>query len=186
MVKDPSLGVGCCMDLGHSVRMGEDIVKDIKNTRSGSTTSTSRMRARPRRRGQTWEMGRGVMGLQAHRGGSAQDQGTRARYRSSSRRTARTPIRALPSRSDTCAAYATQRNRPCRQSLSYGGRTRVRPPLFLGYDLLHALSAIRTAPKKILSFAVYLDNTGCRSAKPNPETAFPICHYTHLSLYLII
>ena len=30
MVKDPSLGVGCCMDLGHSVRMGEDIVKDIK------------------------------------------------------------------------------------------------------------------------------------------------------------
>ncbi|MCF0167954.1 MAG: TIM barrel protein, partial [Bacteroidales bacterium] len=29
LVKDSSLGVGCCMDLGHSVRMGENIVEDI-------------------------------------------------------------------------------------------------------------------------------------------------------------
>ncbi len=30
MVKDPSLGVGCCMDLGHTFRSGYDVAKDIR------------------------------------------------------------------------------------------------------------------------------------------------------------
>ena len=30
LVKDPSLGVGCCLDMGHSVRSGEDIAQIVK------------------------------------------------------------------------------------------------------------------------------------------------------------
>ncbi len=30
LVKDPKLGVGCCMDLGHTFRSGYDVAKDIK------------------------------------------------------------------------------------------------------------------------------------------------------------
>ncbi len=61
MVKDPSLGVGCCMDLGHSVRMGEDIVKDIKKYKEWIYDIHIKDETEASKKGQTWEMGRGVM-----------------------------------------------------------------------------------------------------------------------------
>ncbi|MBQ2007054.1 MAG: sugar phosphate isomerase/epimerase [Alistipes sp.] len=59
--KDPSLGIGCCMDLGHSVRMGEDIVKDIKKYKSWIYDIHIKDESAASKAGQTWEMGRGVM-----------------------------------------------------------------------------------------------------------------------------
>ena len=59
--KDPSLGVGCCMDLGHSVRMGEDIVKDIKKYKDWIYDIHIKDETAPSKQGKTWEMGRGVM-----------------------------------------------------------------------------------------------------------------------------
>ena len=61
MVKDPKLGVGCCMDLGHSVRMGENIVKDIKKYKEWIYDIHIKDESAPSKEGQTWEMGRGVM-----------------------------------------------------------------------------------------------------------------------------
>jgi len=61
LVKDPKLGVGCCMDLGHSVRMGEDIVKDIKKYKEWIYDIHIKDESEASKRGQTWEMGRGVM-----------------------------------------------------------------------------------------------------------------------------
>ena len=59
--KDPSLGIGCCMDLGHSVRMGEDIVKDIKKYKDWIYDIHIKDERTASKAGQTWEMGRGVM-----------------------------------------------------------------------------------------------------------------------------
>ena len=59
--KDPSLGVGCCMDLGHSVRMGEDIVKDIKKYKAWIYDIHIKDETEASKKGATWEMGRGVM-----------------------------------------------------------------------------------------------------------------------------
>ena len=59
--KDPSLGIGCCMDLGHSVRMGEDIVKDIKKYKAWISDIHIKDESEASKKGQTWEMGRGVM-----------------------------------------------------------------------------------------------------------------------------
>ena len=59
--KDPSLGIGCCMDLGHSVRMGEDIVKDIKKYKAWIYDIHIKDESAASKAGQTWEMGRGVM-----------------------------------------------------------------------------------------------------------------------------
>ena len=59
--KDPSLGIGCCMDLGHSVRMGEDIVKDIKKYKDWIYDIHIKDESAASKAGQTWEMGRGVM-----------------------------------------------------------------------------------------------------------------------------
>ena len=59
--KDPSLGVGCCMDLGHSVRMGEDIVKDIKKYKAWIYDIHIKDESEASKAGKTWEMGRGVM-----------------------------------------------------------------------------------------------------------------------------
>jgi sugar phosphate isomerase/epimerase len=59
--KDPSLGVGCCMDLGHSVRMGEDIVKDIKKYKDWIYDIHIKDETAPSKKGATWEMGRGVI-----------------------------------------------------------------------------------------------------------------------------
>lgn len=61
LVKDPKLGVGCCMDLGHSVRMGEDIVKDIKKYKDWIYDIHIKDESEASKKGQTWEMGRGVM-----------------------------------------------------------------------------------------------------------------------------
>lgn len=61
LVKDPKLGVGCCMDLGHSVRMGEDIVKDIKRYHEWIYDIHIKDETAPSKAGQTWEMGRGVI-----------------------------------------------------------------------------------------------------------------------------
>lgn len=59
--KDPSLGIGCCMDLGHSVRMGEDIVSDIKKYKDWIYDIHIKDESAASKQGQTWEMGRGVM-----------------------------------------------------------------------------------------------------------------------------
>ena len=59
--KDPSLGIGCCMHLGHSVRMGEDIVKDIKKYKAWIYDIHIKDESAASKAGQTWEMGRGVM-----------------------------------------------------------------------------------------------------------------------------
>ena len=59
--KDPSLGIGCCMDLGHSVRMGEDIVKDIKKYKDWIYDIHIKDESEASKAGKTWEMGRGVM-----------------------------------------------------------------------------------------------------------------------------
>ncbi|MBO4992646.1 MAG: sugar phosphate isomerase/epimerase, partial [Alistipes sp.] len=59
--KDPSLGIGCCMDLGHSVRMGEDIVSDIKKYKEWIYDIHIKDESAASKQGQTWEMGRGVM-----------------------------------------------------------------------------------------------------------------------------
>ena len=59
--KDPSLGIVCCMDLGHSVRMGEDIVKDIKKYKAWIYDIHIKDESAASKAGQTWEMGRGVM-----------------------------------------------------------------------------------------------------------------------------
>ena len=61
MVKDPDLGVGCCMDLGHSVRMGEDIVKDMKRYKEWIYDIHIKDESAASKAGQTWEMGRGVI-----------------------------------------------------------------------------------------------------------------------------
>lgn len=61
MVKDPKLGVGCCMDLGHCVRMGENIVKDIKRYKDWIYDIHIKDESAASKAGQTWEMGRGVM-----------------------------------------------------------------------------------------------------------------------------
>lgn len=58
-VGDPSLGVGCCMDLGHSFRMGYDIAKDIKKYHKWIYDIHIKDETAPAKEGRTWEMGRG-------------------------------------------------------------------------------------------------------------------------------
>ena len=59
--KDPSLGIGCCMDLGHSVRMGENIINDIKKYKAWIYDIHIKDESEASKEGKTWEMGRGVM-----------------------------------------------------------------------------------------------------------------------------
>jgi len=61
LVKDPNLGVGCCMDLGHSVRMGNDIVADMKKYKDWIYDIHIKDESDASPKGQTWEMGRGVI-----------------------------------------------------------------------------------------------------------------------------
>ena len=61
MVKDPSLGVGCCMDLGHTFRSGYDVAKDIRKYGKWIYDVHIKDETAPTKAGQTWEMGRGVM-----------------------------------------------------------------------------------------------------------------------------
>ena len=60
-VGDPSLGVGCCMDLGHSVRMGYDIAKDIRKYSKWIYDIHIKDETAASKEGRTWEMGRGVI-----------------------------------------------------------------------------------------------------------------------------
>lgn len=154
MVKDPSLGVGCCMDLGHSVRMGEDIVKDIKKYKEWIYDIHIKDESEASKKGQTWEMGRGVMDFKPIVEALRKIKYT-GKVSLEFEKNGKNPHPALPSRSDTCAAYATQRSRPCRQSLSYGGRTQGAAAAVLGYYRLHARNAIRTAPKNIVICRIF-------------------------------
>lgn len=61
LVKDPRLGVGCCMDLGHSIRMGESVAKEIVKYKDWIYDIHIKDETAPSKAGQTWEMGRGVI-----------------------------------------------------------------------------------------------------------------------------
>lgn len=61
LVKDPSLGVGCCMDLGHCIRMGEDIVHDIITYKDWIYDIHIKDETAASHAGGTCEMGRGVI-----------------------------------------------------------------------------------------------------------------------------
>lgn len=65
MVKDPSLGVGCCMDLGHSFRSGYDPAKDILKYSKWIYDIHIKDETDASKKGWTWEMGRGKMDLVA-------------------------------------------------------------------------------------------------------------------------
>ena len=61
LVKDPSLGVGCCLDMGHSVRSGEDIAQIVKKYHKWIYDIHIKDETDASKAGQTWEMGRGVI-----------------------------------------------------------------------------------------------------------------------------
>ena len=61
LVKDPSLGVGCCMDLGHTFRSGYDVAKDIRKYGKWIYDIHIKDETAPTKAGWTWEMGRGQM-----------------------------------------------------------------------------------------------------------------------------
>ena len=61
MVKDPSLGIGCCMDLGHTFRSGYDVAKDIAKYGKWIYDIHIKDETAPSKEGQTWEMGRGAI-----------------------------------------------------------------------------------------------------------------------------
>lgn len=58
-VGDPSLGVGCCMDLGHTFRMGYDVAKDIEEFGEWIYDVHIKDETAADKSGNTWEMGRG-------------------------------------------------------------------------------------------------------------------------------
>ena len=64
-VKDPSLGVGCCMDLGHTFRAGYDVAKDILKFHEWIYDIHIKDETAPSKEGQTWEIGRGMMDIPA-------------------------------------------------------------------------------------------------------------------------
>ncbi len=63
MVKDPNLGIGCCMDLGHTFRSGYDVAKDIKKYGKWIMDVHIKDETAPSKEGDTWEMGRGQMDI---------------------------------------------------------------------------------------------------------------------------
>ena len=65
MVKDPSIGIGCCMDLGHTFRMGWDVAADILEYRDWIYDIHIKDETAPSKEGWTWEMGRGQMDIPA-------------------------------------------------------------------------------------------------------------------------
>lgn len=64
-VKDPSLGVGCCIDLGHSVRYGNNVIEDILNYPEWIYDIHIKDESAASKEGDTIEMGRGVMDYKA-------------------------------------------------------------------------------------------------------------------------
>ena len=61
MVKDPSLGVGCCMDLGHTFRSGYNLAEDIEQFGEWIYDIHIKDETDASKAGQTWEMGRGMI-----------------------------------------------------------------------------------------------------------------------------
>lgn len=61
LVKDPELGVGCCMDLGHTFRSGYDVAKDIRKYGKWIYDIHIKDETEASKAGKTWEMGRGIM-----------------------------------------------------------------------------------------------------------------------------
>lgn len=61
MVQDPAIGIGCCMDLGHSVRFGDDIIADIREYKDWIYDIHMKDETEASKEGHTHEMGRGVM-----------------------------------------------------------------------------------------------------------------------------
>ena len=64
-VKDPSLGIGCCMDLGHSFRYGQNPARDIVQYKDWIYDIHIKDETAPSAEGKTWEMGRGQMNIPA-------------------------------------------------------------------------------------------------------------------------
>lgn len=62
-VGDPSFGIGCCMDLGHTFRSGYDVAADIKEFKDWIYDIHIKDETAPTKAGQTWECGRGQMDL---------------------------------------------------------------------------------------------------------------------------
>lgn len=65
MVGDPSLGIGCCMDLGHSFRFGQNPAKDIVKYKDWIYDIHIKDETDASKAGKTWEMGRGKMDIPA-------------------------------------------------------------------------------------------------------------------------
>ena len=61
LVKDPSLGVGACLDLGHCVRMGQNVAEILVDYKDWIYDIHIKDETAPTKAGQTWEMGRGVI-----------------------------------------------------------------------------------------------------------------------------
>ena len=61
LVKDPNLGVGACLDLGHSFRSGNDVAKEIRKYHKWIYDIHIKDETAPSKAGHTWEMGRGQM-----------------------------------------------------------------------------------------------------------------------------
>lgn len=61
LVKDPSLGVGCCMDLGHTFRSGYDVAKDIRKFGKWIYDVHIKDETAPTKAGRCTEMGSGMM-----------------------------------------------------------------------------------------------------------------------------
>jgi len=64
-VGDPSLGIGCCLDLGHAVRYGDDLIADIIKYKDWIYDVHIKDETAASQEGRTWEMGRGVMDFKA-------------------------------------------------------------------------------------------------------------------------
>jgi len=65
LVKDPKAGIGCCMDLGHTARMGYNVAKDIVKYKEWIYDIHIKDETAPTKSGWTWEMGRGIMDFPA-------------------------------------------------------------------------------------------------------------------------
>lgn len=64
-VGNPKLGIGCCMDLGHTFRMGWDVASDIVKFKDWIYDIHIKDETDASKAGKTWEMGRGKMDLPA-------------------------------------------------------------------------------------------------------------------------
>jgi len=64
-VGDPNLGVGCCMDIGHSVRMGMNVPEDIITYKDWIYDIHIKDETKASKEGGTWEMGRGIIDFES-------------------------------------------------------------------------------------------------------------------------